>query len=578
MRMRKGIVLLKKAALGMCIVFLVSQMLAACGLQEDGVPKDDSADVWGTGENSGDVKDDSAPGQKSNAFAVGGKSIVQPYEKEETVYVKAGPDGGTDEINSEIILKNPSENDADLLEDISSLSEIINQKGDEELVQEGELLYWENHGEDIHYKGKSADELPVDVKITYYLNGQEIRPERLAGQSGEIKIRFDYENKETRTVNINGEDITIHVPFAVMSAVVMPSDIFSDIDVDGGRIIAMDDTNMVVGMTYPGIEGDLKIEDYELTEDLEIQDYVEITAYAEEFELEFTATIISTGTFEDMDLDELDDIEEMPDDMDELKDASAEIVEGTGELYDAAEEFKGYMNDYMEYIVLLKEGIASIQQGIGYINDNKQALQDGASGLQSGLEQMNQGILAQAAAALGITDSEQINEENILNILSAKESVLKEKIDAKTATEEETELYAQIQTYIQLITSTSQLTAGSKQLTEGITTLNDGVDKLYEGSKSLHDAAREIVKAGNELNDGFGEMRDGIKELADGVKEFDEEGIQEVAKLADGRLTEFTGRVRALKEADASYTSFSGLPEGTKGSVKFIIETEEIKK
>lgn len=577
MKDKKGTVLLRKAALAVCVAFLMSQMLSACGGQSEETDGGRAASE-NAGESSEEQIDGDSADKEGNAFAVDGKSMAQSSEKEETVYVKAKPGGEIDEINAEIILKNPSDNAADLLSDISNLSEIINQKGDEEFVQDGDYLFWENHGEDIYYKGKSEGEIPVDVRITYYLNGQEIKPEKLAGQSGEIRIRFDYENKETRTVNTGGKDITVHVPFAVMSTVVMPSDIFSDIEVDGGKVIAMDDTNIVVGMTYPGIEGDLKIEGYDLTENLDIQDYVEITANAEDFELEFTATIISTGTFDDMDLDDLDDIEEMPDDMDELKDASAEIVDGTGELYDAAEEFKGYMNDYMEYIVMLKEGIASIQQGLGYINDSKQALKDGASGLQTGLEQLNQGILAQAAALLGITDPEQINADNILSILSASEAALKEKIDARTATEEEAAAYAQIQTYIQLITSTSQLADGSKQLTEGIATLNDGVDKLYEGTVSLHDAAREIVKAGNELNDGFGEMRDGIKELADGVKEFDEEGIQEVAKLADDRLLEFTSRIRALKEADASYTSFSGLTEGTVGSVKFIIETDEIKK
>lgn len=572
--MKNRIFLFKKAAFLVCIVFLVPRMLAACGSQTDENLNIDSTAAQETEKNAGDNK-----GEKTGAaFTIDGKSIAQPYEKEETVYAKAEPDGGINEVSVEIMLRNPSENDSDLLSDVSDLSEIINQKGDEEFVQEGGQLFWENHGEDISYKGKSGGELPVDVRITYYLDGQEIEPDKLAGQSGEIRIRFDYENKETRIVNVNDRDVTVHVPFAVMSVVVMPSDNFSDIEVDGGEVITMDDTNIVVGMTYPGIEADLKIDDYDLTEDLEIQDYVEITADAEDFELKFTATIISTGTFEDMDPDELDDIEEMPGDMDELKDASGEIVDGTGELYDAAEEFKGYMNDYMEYIVMLKEGIASIQQGLGYINDNKQALQDGASGLQNGLEQLNQGILVQAAAVLGITEPEQINPENILNILSENEALLREKINANTATEEEIALYAQIQTYIQLLTSTSQLAEGSKQLTEGITTLGEGVDKLYEGAVSLHDAAREIVKAGNELNDGFGEMRDGIKELADGVKEFDEDGIQEVAKLADDRLLEFTGRVRALKEADSSYTNFSGLSEETKGSVRFIIETGEIKK
>ena len=44
------------------------------------------------------------------------------------------------------------------------------------------------------------EELPVTMKVTYYLDGQQMDPKDMAGKSGEVKIRFDYYNNSNETV------------------------------------------------------------------------------------------------------------------------------------------------------------------------------------------------------------------------------------------------------------------------------------------------------------------------------------------------------------------------------------------
>ena len=41
-------------------------------------------------------------------------------------------------------------------------------------------------------RASQNEELPVDVKVTYKLDGEEIEPSELAGKSGKVTIRFDY--------------------------------------------------------------------------------------------------------------------------------------------------------------------------------------------------------------------------------------------------------------------------------------------------------------------------------------------------------------------------------------------------
>ena len=62
------------------------------------------------------------------------------------------------------------------------------------------------------------------------------------------------------------------------------------------------------------------------------------------------------------------------------------------------------------------------------------------------------------------------------------------------------------------------------------------------------------------------------------MQTFDEDGIQELTDLAGDDLTNLIDRIKALKDADISYDTYSGLAAGSTGEVRFIIETDSIEK
>ena len=130
----------------------------------------------------------------------------------------------------------------------------------------------------------------------------------------------------------------------------------------------------------------------------------------------------------------------------------------------------------------------------------------------------------------------------------------------------------------QLKSGVSSLASGSGQLTEGVQALNDGIEQLYQGSVALNDGTGQLITAGNAISKGFDGLSEGTDALSDGMKEFDKEGIQELKKLVGDDLENIITRVRALKKADEQYNNFSGLEKGKTGSVRFIVETDEIKK
>ena len=51
-------------------------------------------------------------------------------------------------------------------------------------------------GNDIYYQGKTDKELPVKQTISYYLDGEKMDPDEIAGKSGKVTIRFDYKNNQ----------------------------------------------------------------------------------------------------------------------------------------------------------------------------------------------------------------------------------------------------------------------------------------------------------------------------------------------------------------------------------------------
>jgi putative membrane protein len=121
------------------------------------------------------------------------------------------------------------------------------------------------------------------------------------------------------------------------------------------------------------------------------------------------------------------------------------------------------------------------------------------------------------------------------------------------------------------------LAEGSRQLKTGMCAYTDGVSKLYDGASQLADGAGQLPDAGGKLMEGYTSILDGVWSLTDGVKKFDQEGIKELTKLGGSQLQDMIRRVKALHRIEDTYTNYSGIPEGVEGSVRFMIETEEIK-
>ena len=600
-------------------------------------------------------------------------------DKTETVYVDANADGSVKKITVKDWLRRNG--DGEII-DFSNLKDIKNTEGDEEYTQNADgTITWENKGEDISYEGTSDHQLPVTTKVTYYLDGKEIKPEDLAGKSGKVKIRFDYTNNESRTVNIDGKDVEVKVPFLAASVLMLPGDKFKNVKVSGGKVMADQDQSIVIGTAFPGLADSLKLKDYEAAKDIDLKDYVEVPADVENFELDFTATAISTCGLSDMKDGDLDDVNDMIDGVKEMTDASDELVDAMGQLSTGAGTLQDYLSQYTSGVSQVDAGAQALAEGLSELDEQVTTLMGSLSAAGSddttaqavGQLQKDLGILQQELGSvttlaeyvntisenvttakseldkINVTDleteasnqakekakkavntaiseteastkkdvidrlketesyktltSEQQKElENAVNAASGTSSSAEKECEsmnisltnasvAKTAIDQAVNALAEVKA-MQVDTTTAQkaladLVTQFTALSDSLSDMPDmaeiggklqlAISQLAQGAAALGTGTSQLSSVGTQLNAGAGTLAQGASLLEAGMKTFDEEGIEKLGDLAGDDLANVLDHFKAVKEAEKTYTNYGGIREGTSGSVKFIVETAEIK-
>lgn len=303
--------------------------------------------------------------------------------KDETVYVLAGADGTVQKIIVSDWIKNAMA--ADSLEDKTELSDIENIKGDESFTLGGDnSCVWDAQGNDIYYQGNIEKELPVQMSVCYTLDGQAIAPEALAGQSGHVTIRFDYQNMQYEEVLLDGKTEKIYVPFTMLTGMLLDTEVFRNVTISNGKLINDGDRIAVVGIAFPGLQEDLAIS----KEKLDIPDYVEISADVENFEMGMTMTLATTELFGAIDSDKLD-LHELSGAMAELTDAMDQLMDGSSQLYDGLCTLLEKSGDLVSGINKLAEGAAQLKAGAESLDSGAAQLQAGAAQLSSGLNTLN---------------------------------------------------------------------------------------------------------------------------------------------------------------------------------------------
>ena len=291
-------------------------------------------------------------------------------------------------------------------------------KGYEEYKDNGDgTITWAANGSDIYYQGKSNEELPVDVKVTYKLDGEEIEPSELAGKSGKVTIRFDYTNNTKKTVTVDSKNTEVISPFVMLSGMILPVDKFSNVQVENGKVISEGSNQIVVGYAVPGFKqclqdgiNDSKIET--ALDNIDVPDYVEVTADVTDFELSMTMTVAASDLLGSSAEDAIDEVEDkadvssLTDSVGQLGDSADQLEEGSGKITNGLETLKDGTYSLKKGADTLADGAASLETytsqlaaGTSQISTAMGTLDDGIKSIKDGSSALNDGAKTLATGA-----------------------------------------------------------------------------------------------------------------------------------------------------------------------------------
>ncbi|MFR2673051.1 MAG: hypothetical protein ACLS96_08565 [Faecalibacterium sp.] len=368
-----------------------------------------------------------AAGCAMPAFAAGKSS----FSKSETVYAVMNGDGS---IKSTTVSEHLySASGLANVTDKTTLTDIQNTESDAEFTQNGEELVWNTNDTDVYYKGNTDKALPIDVKVTYALDGQEAALEDIIGKSGHLTVTVNLKNNETGTVNVNGKDRTIVTPLITAVGVILGGDA-ANVTAEHGMIESAAKSSVAAFVTLPGVKNSLSgllpdevdsIEDY-------LQDTVTVEADVEDFTCPqvMAACATSTAALGTDNVFDLSSINDLTDGINQLNDAMSQLMDGASQLVDGTSQLAGGVLALLDGANTLNNGAAALDDGLGQLTNGLDTLSANNAALNAGAQQVADGVLASANKTLkegGLIDEDMTwsNYEAVIdNILTMNDKTL----------------------------------------------------------------------------------------------------------------------------------------------------------
>lgn len=424
-------------------------------------------------------------------------NLHDKIKKDESVYVTLTEKG---EVKEKIVSDWIHSDKANIeIKDKSELKDIENVKGDEKPETNGESLVWKTDKNDIYYRGKTDKELPLDVKLTYELDGKEVSPKDIVGKSGKLKITLKVINKDAHKVTVKGKEKTIYTPFSSVSVINLPLDTFTNVKVNTGEVISDGNNQVVTFISLPGMKESLDLD--ENTLDVELKDTLELTCDTKDFQM---GPIMVTATAklpeELKEVKEAKNIDELTDGLNKMKDAGDKLVDGTSKLSEGAK----LMSDK---IALLNSAYSGLDAGISTVNSGSRKLYEGANKLSTGTSML----------------AKEVNKIEVPDMNAMKNQV--------------------------------------STLGDGINAVDAGAHKLSENLPALQKGAKDLLGGANDVNNGLTGINDGLDKVNGGLDQLyaeQEKQEEDIKQLIQG-ITQMEGLIATMPEGQQKEMLKGGL-------------------
>lgn len=488
--------------------------------------------------------------QKILSIALAGALVAAPIAncgaayaltQDETIYAKLNSDGSAKNTSAVIHLSDTG--DAEISSK-TGLTNIENLNGFEEFDLKDTNLTWKANSKDIYYKGQATNNLPVQLKVAYKLNGETKSRDELIGKSGDIEVNYKF-------TNLSKVD-DLYTPFVAALTTVFKEGAVSNLEVTNGKVESNGHSLAVAAVAAPGLYESLNIAE------LQNADNITVKFHTDKFEMNDVYIVVTPKLLDASDLKVFSEIDRLSNNMTTLSSSSRQLLGGVSALQDG--------------LLRLKNGVVSA----------KEKLNSSAKAPLIDADTMNQ------IKTTATTKAEQGVEAKRAEITAGIKAQLVQNAEMQSM------LTLQVQAKCATLNGACADPAVLQQVTEGVQ--NAVVSQLVESSMALvKQAARETATATAEqvanqvastvsqtfattVSDAFDTIIAGIDRLTSGANnlqtgmaKFDREGIQPMVNFVNGNVKAASNKVERLIELANNYQSYAGLADNAKGETKFIM-------
>lgn len=409
-------------------------------------------------------------------------------------------------------------------------------------------------------------ELPLELDITYTLDGSTISAEDLIGKSGHVKIDYHF----TSTKTFSGAK----VPFLTVTGTILDGTKFQNITIENGKIISETDNNItLVSYTIVGLNENLGTD--------VLPDHFTIEADVTDFAISETYSLATNELFAEIDTSKLTSLDSLIDSMNELSSGLDQLIAGAGSLSSG-------LDSAVSGIAKLQAGTDKLNSGAAELSSGLEKLSASNDTLNNGAESIFSGLLASAESTLnsnttltaliqaygqtsGITTPIKLTSENYKTTF---ESLIKFLTTVGSMVQDESQKQVisaaieSLKTNLASLTQVDTFVSGLNSYTAGVASAATGATELSAGTTEL--------KAGlDSLASGMAELSEGSKTLKEGLTTFKTSGIDKLVSFANNDLNSALKNLRASVSAAKNYHSYKN---SSAESVKFIFKTPSLKK
>lgn len=503
--------------------------------------------------NAQETEQSSGALQEQASGTLAAADVVGSAEKKEVVYATLD-DSGT---NKSAYVVNVLEGNAgETVQDFGAYEQVVNLTDTSELTQLSDSVIATLPEGEFSYQGSLSDaQTPWNISVKYFLDGQEISPNEVAGKSGHLEITI-------QTSQNTSVDPRYFENYLMQITCTLPMENTTEVKTDQGSIALSGSDVTVSFMVMPDKEGNVSLSadvtNYEMSG-------ISFAAIPFSMALDFPNTDSLVAQFDGL-IEGTEQLhagaQDLANGVDEVDSATKQAASGAAELAAGATQMTQGLQQYQQGLRDSADDAASSvsEEEIQQASD---AYQQAVSVYTAAFAQAYEGILSQYEGQ-GIPITDEIRQQALAQ---AAQNPIVSDYQANMANK--------LENLMTLVAAQGGSQGAAQALTgaaEGLGSLED-TSSLLGGSASLRTGVQELASGLDQLAGGTGDLSEGTSDLAQGTQTL----AQETQGIPDAVQAEIDELMSAYDKSDFEPASFTSSENTNVTLVQFVMTTDSIK-